>query len=230
MIIITGASTNHILSLQNMIRSFVMNNSKNTLIVYDLGIEEYIWKKLQEVFQERKEIIFKVFDYSKYPEWYNIHIEAGQYAWKPAIIFKTYIEYCNEIIVWMDAGNLIKTDLSELESYILEYQVYSATSNGSISTWTHPKTIKCMNCNWINQENRNAACLGFNTKNDVVKRFITEFYNYACIKSCIAPEGSNRSNHRQDQSVFTILYYKYKWNKSINGTKYIGFSIHNDVD
>ena len=87
-----------------------------------------------------------------------------------------------------------------------------------------------MECNWTNEENRNAACLGFNTKNDIVKGFITEFYNYSCIKECIAPEGSNRFNHRQDQAILTILYYKYKWNTSVDGTKYIGHSIHNDID
>jgi len=29
-------------------------------------------------------------------------------------------------------------------------------------------------------------------------------------RECIAPEGSDRSNHRQDQAVLTILYCKYQ--------------------
>jgi len=87
-----------------------------------------------------------------------------------------------------------------------------------------------MNYNGKNHRNRNGACLGFNTKEDVVKGFITEFYNYSRIKKCIAPEGSSRKNHRQDQSIFTLLFYRYQMNHELYGNKYNGYSIHNDVD
>jgi hypothetical protein len=64
----------------------------------------------------------------------------------------------------------------------------------------------------------------------------------ACIKECIAPHGSSRENHRQDQAVFTVLYYNYhlaqlpkKDNMVVNRElfayligNYIGYSIHND--
>ena len=61
---------------------------------------------------------FKIFDYSKYPSWFNINIEAGQYAWKPVIIYDTFLEFQNEIIIWMDAGNLIHDNLDKLEDFI----------------------------------------------------------------------------------------------------------------
>jgi hypothetical protein len=49
-------------------------------------------------------------------------------------------------------------------------------------------------------------------------------------RECIAPEGSDRSNHRQDQAVFTILYYKYqeKYN-FIDIDYYIDLKIHNKL-
>jgi len=230
MIIITGASTNHYLSLQNMIDSFIRFNIKNTLIVYDLGIETNKWKNMIEKYQYRKDIFFKVFDYSKYPEWYNIDIEAGQYAWKSAIIYEVSIEYSNEILLWMDAGNIILSNLKEIEDYIQQYGVYSALSSGNVARWTYPATLKYMGCTWTDLQNRNAACLGFNMKDNKVKSFLREYYNYSSIKECIAPEGSSRANHRQDQAIFTILYYKYGWECPRMGNFYIGFSIHNDVD
>lgn len=232
MIIITGASNNHYLTLMNMIHSFKVHNIKDKLIVYNLGLDEPKWVHIQHRFKEDKCIAYKTFDYSNYPEWFNIHINAGQYAWKPTIIYNTACEYPNEIVVWMDSGNVIKKNLLELEQFIQRNGVYSATSSGTIRDWTHPKTIEYMNCTWTDKINRNGACMGFDLTKEFAKKLLHEFYEYSQIKECICPEGSNRNNHRQDQAVFTVLYYKYCINGYIHTScdDYLCHSIHNDVD
>jgi len=235
MYIITGASDNHYLTLMNMINSFIKYNDRHKLIIYNLGLEETKWNNIKEKYNNQG-FIFKIFDYSKYPEWFNINIEAGQYAWKPTIIYNTFLEYTDEILVWMDAGNLINENLQKLESFLINNYIYSATSNGTIKDWTHPLTIQYLNCKNLENENRNGACMGFNTKIDLVKDFITEFYNCANDKNCIAPEGSSRKNHRQDQAVFTILFYKYlcEQNNTFyyndDWNHYLCYSIHNDIE
>ena len=238
MIILTGASNNHYLTLLNMINSFVCHNNKNYLIVYNLGLDDDKWNNIQSLYSTNKYISYKVFDFSKYPSWFNINIEAGQYAWKPTIIYNTYVEHKNEIIVWMDAGNLIHNDLQDLELFLEKNGVYSATSSGSIANWTHPDTIKFLNCSDVNKENKNGACMGFNTKIDFAKDFLYDFYKCAQIKECIAPNGSSRKNHRQDQAVFTILFYKYLSEQNVFFQSYknshwkhhLGYSIHNDIE
>ena len=90
MYIITGASDNHYLTLMNMIDSFIKYNDRHKLIIYNLGLEETKWNNIKEKYNN-KGFIFKIFDYSKYPEWFNINIEAGQYAWKPTIIYDTFL-------------------------------------------------------------------------------------------------------------------------------------------
>ena len=227
MYIITGASDNHYITLMNMIDSFIRYNDRHKLIIYNLGVEESKWNHIKEKYNHH-DFIFKVFDYSKYPEWFNINIEAGHYAWKPTIIYNTFLEYTDEIVVWMDAGNLINENLQKLESFLIDNYIYSATSSGTIKDWTHPSTIEYLNCTNTGNENRNGACMGFNTKIDLVKDFITEFYNCAMDKNCIAPDGSSRRNHRQDQAVFTILFYKYFSNT--NSNYHLCYSIHNDVE
>ena len=235
MIIITGASNNHYLTLMNMINSFIRYNDNHKLIIYNLGLDEEKWNFIKEKYKTH-DFLYKIFDYSKYPSWFNINIEAGQYAWKPTIIYNTFLEFENEIIVWMDSGNIIHENLRTLEEFITENHIYSATSSGDIKLWTHPSTIKYLNCSNVNEENRNGACLGFNTKIDFIKEFLKEFYNCAQDKNCIAPEGSSRRNHRQDQAVFTILFYKYlngkniKYYRNNDWKNHIGYSIHNDVD
>ena len=235
MYIITGASDNHYLTLMNMIDSFIKYNDRHKLIIYNLGLEETKWNNIKEKYNNQ-DFIFKLFDYSKYPEWFNINIEAGQYAWKPTIIYNTFLEYTDEILVWMDAGNLIIENLQKMENFLINNYIYSATSSGTIKDWTHPLTIQYLNCTNIGDQNRNGACMGFNTKIDLVKDLITEFYNCAQDKNCIAPNGSSRKNHRQDQAVFTILFYKYLYEQ--NKTYYYSddwkyhlcYSIHNDIE
>ena len=235
MIVVTGASDNHYLSLVNFINSFIKHNTKNRLIIYNLGLDKYKWNLMQEIYK-KFDFLYKKFDYSKHPSWFNINIEAGQYAWKPTIIYDTFLEFPDEIIVWMDAGNIIQNNLIPLQDFIITNHVYSATSDGDIRKWTHPNTIKYLNCLNIDKENRNAACLGFNTKIDYVKSFLKEFYDCAQDKNCIAPEGSSRINHRQDQAVFTILFYKHlndnnvKYYKESDWKNHLGYSIHNDVE
>ena len=234
MIVITGASDNHYLTLINMINSFIKYNIKDKLIVFNLGLDEEKWNYIKEKYKENLFITYKIFDYSKYPEWFNINIGAGQYAWKPTIIYNISLEFPTDILVWMDSGNLILTNLTDLENFIEKNGVYSATSSGTIKDWTYPSTIKFMNCTWTDQENRNGACMGFNLNIDFAKDLLIEFYNCAQIKDCIYPDGSSRKNHRQDQAIFSILFYKYCINNkkyyNNNWKNHLCYSIHNDIE
>jgi hypothetical protein len=237
MIIISGASNNHYFTLIQFIDSVIkhINLNNNSLIIYNLDIDKDKWDKLILKYNLLN-IIFKIFDYSKYPDWFNININAGEYAWKPAIIYENYLIYQEEIIIWMDSGNILNNNLNYLEKFIKLNGLHTDVSSGTIKQWTHIKTIEYMNPNNINNVNRNAACVGFNLNFIWVKEFIEEFYKYCCNKDCIAPEGSSRENHRQDQAILTILFYKYleKYKfenyKNIKRNEMPGYTIHNDIE
>lgn len=234
MIIVTGASQNHLRTLNQMVQTFFnfyKNSTTDTLIVYNLGISENDWTKFKEKYAEYTNIIYKIFDYSLYPSYLNININAGEYAWKPVIVYDTCTEYNGEIVVWMDAGNKIKNKLDPLCDFILTNHIHSSVSGGNIKEWTHPKTIEYMKCENVFAENRNAACIGLNTKTDFIKDLVKEWRDFALIKECIAPEGSGRHNHRQDQAVFSILFDKYQQKYKFNSiNQFINYSIHNDID
>jgi hypothetical protein len=236
MILVTGASNNHYLTLINFIISFVNHNDQNyKLIVYNLGLDEDNWKNIKKLFSGYSLIIYKIFDYKIRPDWFDINIEAGHYAWKPTIIYDTYMENPDKVIIWMDSGNLILNNLKELNNFVLENGIYSSISSGSIGKWSHPLTIEYFNFSLCHYQNRNGACYGFNPRILFAKDFICEFYKHSQIKKCIAPDGSSRKNHRQDQTIFSILYYnyiiKYKFNDPIKkGNIFLGYSIHNDVE
>ena len=242
MIIITGASDNHFNTLSQFLTNIKECNKEQIaekIIVYNLGLNSNNWNLLKEQFTESY-FLFEIFKYENYPEWYNININAGEYAWKSAIIKECSLKYENNILVWMDSGNLINVPiaLSNLKKVVDYEGIHTVKTSGNISLWTHKGTIDYLNANHlINNENRNGACIGFNLKKDWVKEFLNEYSNFCSIKKCIAPEGSSRKNHRQDQSILTILYYKYK--EKIQFKTHPGYqektvnefySVHNDID
>ena len=227
--IITGASENHSKSLKQFLGTLQNIVIPYQCYVYDLGLNEETFFSLKQLYPD---LIYKKFDYSKYPEYFNIHINSGEYAWKPVIIEEVSKEV-EGVILWCDSGNKIMSSLENLYTIIENQGIYSPTSSGDIRKWTHPSTLDYFDFNkssiFLNYENRNGAALGFDTRKEDVKKFIIKFSNLAQDKACISPEGSNRTNHRQDQAVFTVLYYQY-FGEKITENKYLSFSIHNDID
>jgi hypothetical protein len=227
--IVTGASQNHSKSLKQFLGTLKNVQIPFQCYIYDLGLNEETLNSLNQLYPD---FIYKSFDYSKYPEYFNININAGEYAWKPVIIEEVSKEV-EGIIVWCDSGNKIIASLKNLYKIIETQGIYSPTSSGDIRKWTHPLTLEYFGINscslYLNKQNRNGACLGFDTGKIEVKEFIQKFSRLAQDKACIAPEGSSRTNHRQDQAVFTILYYQF-FGERMTENRYISFSIHNDVD
>lgn len=240
--LVTGASDNHYKSLINMILSFMKyhkNDPNYVIVVYNLGIEESLWERLINLFGRYSNFVVEVFDYGLYPDYVNININAGEYAWKPIIIYDVFNKY-KDVTLWMDAGNIIINRLDKINELIKKDNIYSGYSSGNIKQWTHEKTIEYMGGFYNGYDLtisscRNGACIGFNYNTDYVKTFVEEYRNYALIKECIAPEGSSSENHRQDQSVFSIMFYKYyiqyQFDFSMLVDEYFtDYKIHNDVD
>lgn len=59
-----------------------------------------------------------------------------------------------------------------------------------------------------------------------VNKLLNEWVSCSMNKECIAPYLSNRSNHRQDQSVFSILLYQNNFN--CYNTRQFNFTTHFD--
>ena len=157
-------------------------------------------------------ITLEKFDFDKYPEHVSMKKYNGfncSYAWKPIIIYQVCEKY-GGLVHWMDTRNLY-SDFKNLIKILRNNYIYSPISNGDIEKWSYPTTINYMNgFKYLKKRMRGAGIFGVNYDIDWVKHFIKEWKDLALIKECICPTGSNRDNHRQDQSVLTILYYKYQ--------------------
>lgn len=240
-ILVTAASDNHFKSLLQFLSSVKKYSNGAICYVWDIGLNSENISKLHSSYH--KIIRYQKFEYSKYPSFFNVHIEKGQYAWKPAIIKKTMEKVLinwnvkkKMILFWCDAGNMLTPNsFPMVRNIVNKNRLYSPLSSDNIQKWTHPGTLNYFNISIndpiLQYECRNAAVLGFMITDKEIQKLIKQWELCGMDKKCIAPIGSNRENHRQDQSALTILYYRFFDNhpqyESINE---MVCHIHCDVD
>ncbi|KAF9290931.1 hypothetical protein BGZ68_005671 [Mortierella alpina] len=115
------------------------------------------------------------------------------------------------IVLWLDSGDRISTGfLRWLPSFLLHHGLWTPQSQDTMQTWTHPGLLHyyhdSLDSFAKDETNCNGAAIAFDIHNQTVRDgLLKEWIQCAKIKECIAPEGSNRGNHRQDQAALTYL-------------------------
>lgn len=227
LIFVTGTDSSHFNSCCQFIKSVTKYESKSKIIVYDLGMKKEELESMKKI-NEKIEIIH--FDYSKYPEYFNIKVNAGEYAWKP-VILKNLIDEHECFVCWMDSGNVINKRLSTIRFIIRAIGIYSPYSTGRVKDWTHIKTQIYLKSSKkvLQRKNLSGACIALNCNDCRASKIINSWRDCALEKECIAPEGSNRKNHRQDQAALSIIAHQSGATRCMPGKRY-GFDVHKDVD
>jgi hypothetical protein len=228
MTIVTAADSSHYKSALQLINSALDNEPRCKIIFYDLGLNKDEIRNIKNL-----KIIYKIFDFEKHPSFYRLdQKDAGAYAWKPAIISKEIVSDPT-LLIWMDAGNKVIKKLSFLKKTLIINSFYSPLSSGNVSKWTHPYTLETLlvSKKITNKRNLNAALIGINTHSDLAKKMIRNWFENSKIKDLILPEGAGKNNHRWDQSLLKIKYYKdFKKIFFPKTYKVFGVLIHQDID
>ena len=201
--IVTGADATHAKSLVNLLNSIKKFEPSAGVTIWDLGLsnEQVISiSQLSQSFQIRK------FDFDSHPKFMDIKVAAGHYAWKPLIIEET-MQSKMGILMWLDAGNILTGRLRLLKRVTISKGLFSPYSSGTIAQWTHPETLLYMNLSsqHLSSNNCNGALVSVLLSNDDAVSIVRKWKELSLERDCIAPIGSNRSNHRQDQAVLTVL-------------------------
>lgn len=223
--IVTGASANHGNSLVQFLGSVRRWESSAAVRVYDLGLRD---KHRDAVAALGFDLIR--FPFSDYPEHLNIEVNAGEYAWKP-VIMQTEVQRANGPVLWMDAGNLIHWPLWGVRRAIRKEGLYSTRSSGTVAKWTHPKMFEALGMQvgtFGDRSPLSGAVIGVDPANQKAREVIKAWRDGALDKHVIAPEGSSRENHRQDQALITLLAYR-SGIKTRPSHRARSFSIHRDV-
>jgi hypothetical protein len=227
LVIVTGSDESHFRSLQQFIRSAREHEKQSTLLVYDLGISP---EHRQDLVSEFPGLNLREFRYQDYPDFLNTRLHAGQYAWKPVIVGDVMEEF-NRPVVWMDAGNMVLKPLVALRRILASIGFYSPYSQGTISRWCHPGMLQYLKADatLLGKQNLSGGCVAVNPELEGPKALIKQWRDLALVQECIAPPGSNRSNHRQDQALLTVLAYQMGYGHRVYPFQ-IGYRFHRDLD
>jgi len=213
--IITGCDSSHFNSLVNLLKSIKKHEPNTETVVYNLGLSS------GEIYYLKNNFDFEIinFEFKNYPKFIgeiDISKKLGSYGWKPIIINKEF-QKNDKNLLWLDAGCLLTKKLTLLKKYILKMGFYSPESSNSVKDWSHTSTIKNLNfpSEYLNSPNFSGGLVGVAQNEKKIKELINKWEYFALDKETLAPKGSSRANHRQDQTILTLLVYILKINNNL---------------
>ena len=210
-IVLTGLNDKYFDHLEQLVGSLKLWEPEITIEVVDLGLStENIdiintWGRLKVI----------PFDFQKYPS----HVkDLGTYAFKILAIQEALERHPR--ILWIDAGRLAR-DLGrawhEMGGTEGSFFVALLDDNHGLhpfpwgdSSFHHPKTMEKLEIEKVNllQTQCDGAVQGWNKQGSFYEKAFPLLVKCALDIECIAPEGSNRQNHLQDQTVLNAVFSK----------------------
>jgi len=208
--LVTAADTSHARSLQQLIRSFRKHHKHDPVMVVDLGMTPEDVKEVRSLMDDA--MLLVQFPYDDYPDYFNIKKAAGEYAWKPCIIWEALRHLDKIPLIWADAGCRIDGPLDQIIDFTEKVGLYASLTCGGLRGWTDDRCLEYLgileNEEICKKAMRAATLVAFHPRNKPAVALCKEWATLAQIKECIAPEGSSKlqpNPHRQDQSVLTAL-------------------------
>lgn len=201
-----------------------MRSDINSSIVFvDFGLDNVTLHELINEFREMKRILdrfhspallyYRKFDFAHFPAWYSLADRQvrGGYSWKVISYYDVLME-CKRIVAWSDGGNLVSTNLRNEMYRVHLFGLYTPYSGGNLQQWLHGKSQRFLGANKMLRKIMlgKGMCTGgyvfINYNNETVMNdVIFPLVQCAYTRRCIAPLGSTRKNHRQDQAILSAL-------------------------
>ena len=215
MIVVTAASSNHAGPLRFLLES--LRRLDACVACYDLGLTE----DEQRALPRWPGLSLHRFNYAAYPPHLDVATNAGEYAWKPVIVAEVVDRVraaaVPDDVVWSDAGSYFEA-LEPIAGRIRGSRgLWVRRSSGTMRDWTHPLMFDALEADataFLERPNADATLVGFATghpsaevRERVYRDVVVPWKHCALAKGCIAPPGSSRKNHRQDQAVLSYLVH-----------------------
>jgi hypothetical protein len=215
-IVVTAASANHAGPLRYLLESLRALEAR--VECYDLGLTRGDIRALPRW----EGLFYHKFDYDAYPPHMNVNVKAGEYAWKPVIVAEVVERLrargASEDVLWSDAGTYFHTLDPMTQRVRTSGGLWVRASSGTMRQWTHPRMFAYLGAaagDYGDRRNADATLVGFATghpsaevRDRVYRDIIGPWKTCAMAKDCIAPAGSSRRNHRQDQAALSYLVHR----------------------
>ena len=216
LIVVTAASSNHAGALRQMLES--LRRLEARVECYDIGLttaEARALPRWDGFFYHR-------FDYTAHAPHLDVSVNAGEYAWKPAIVAEVVERLRSRDdpsdVLWADAGCYFDA-LQPIAGRIRETGgLWVRPSPGVMREWTHPLMFEYLGADaneYADKRNADATLVGFAlgsatppVREALYRDLVLPWRTCALARDCIAPPGSSRANHRQDQAVLSYLVHR----------------------
>ena len=216
LIVVTAASSNHAGALCQMLESLRRLDAR--VECYDIGLTAGEARALPRW----EGLAYHPFEYDAYPAFMNAAVNAGEYAWKPVIIAdvveRARAAESRRDVLWADAGCYFHALQPIADRIARTGGLWVRMSAGTMREWTHPGMFEYLHADpgaFGDKPNADATLVGFATgsaaapaRDAVYRDIVLPWRACAMARDCIAPAGSSRSNHRQDQAVLSYLVHR----------------------
>jgi len=217
--VVTAASSNHHGALCQLLDS--LRGFDARVDCYDLGLSESERRRLPRW----DRVTYRRFDYAAYPAFMDVNVNAGEYAWKPVIVNEVVERARAETpagdVLWADAGCFFHRIDIIADRIARSGGLWVRRSPGTMRQWTHPGMFTYLKVDldeFGDRPNADATLVGFAigsgpdaSREAVYRKIVLPWKECALVKACIAPEGSSRQNHRQDQAVLSYLVHRARY-------------------
>ncbi len=216
LIVVTAASSNHFGALVQMLGSLRRLDAR--VECYDIGLAPAEARSLPRW----AGAAYHTFDYARYPAYFDVSVNAGEYAWKPVIVAEVIDRVRSSgrssDVLWADAGCYFD-GIDTIARRICESGgLWVRRSAGTLRQWTHPLMFEFLGVDpdlYGDRPNADATLVGFAlasappaASEAVYRDIVVPWRACALERDCIAPRGSSRRNHRQDQAVLSYLVHR----------------------
>jgi hypothetical protein len=233
-VLVTASDEKHFIYLENLIRNHIRYYKKKyfeKLIIFDIGLNDKQISKISTI----NSVELRKFSFEEYQDYYKLRLpehgnKIGGFAWKPEMISLIKNEK-KEKIIWLDSACRFNWKIIFFLLLVIENGFASFNSTGVIEKWTHQNVLKDLSIetekNILNSPNLLAGVVGFNFKKKEATDLLNAWNSLASKKELIFPKNSNSSNHRHDQSLLSICYWKSSDRKLPSNHQLFGITIQN---
>jgi hypothetical protein len=230
LIVVTAASSNHFGPLQYLLASLRALDAR--VECYDLGLTPAEVRALPRW----TGFLYHKFEFAAYPPHMDVAIHAGEYAWKPAIVAavvdRVRAAGHQADVLWADAGSFFHSLDRIADRIRASGGLWVRRSSGTMRQWTHPLMFECLQADaaaYADRPNADATLIGFATgsatadaRDALYQNIVQPWLACAMNRHCIAPEGSSRQNHRQDQAVLSYLVHRHAYPLAVDTRQQLG--------
>ena len=227
---ITSADEQYSEPCIRLIENLINLDDLNEIVVIDLGLSEKTLEKIKNI----PRVNIEKFRFNNYPKFVSLKKlpdnKLGNYSWK-AIAIEQIMQNRKTNLIWIDSACIFNEKIKKIKKLILLNGVFFVKATGKIKDWTHPDTIEIMSAQkFLNNNCVMSGIIGIKYENSFARNLISEWSRLSLNENCIAPNGSSRLNHRQDQSILQILVYKYNFGMYVLSHKHFDIKINQVFD